>query len=786
MDDRTRKAVCRIDVGQSRGTGTLVAPDLVLTALHVVADRHADPPVPYEGTIALTFPDFAGEADIVEGARDAAADWVLLRLRQEAPEEVRPVPLGRLKGSPVPWTTFGFPDANPRDGMAQKGTVRMSDGRLEGQWALQLFSEEAAAGRGAPVRGLSGAPVIVDGRLVGVLRFALMKEGETVAGTLYACPAALPARAREELPRPETVEPWSRRLDRLARWVAAALVVGGAGFGAWWEWVRPEPAKVLAIKPFHDDTLGIATGLYRHLSRIDPAHLRPEIPSDHAPDDARFVLAGAVDRRTGTLLTEIQFGGQPSPLPEFDLAATNPWTVEDSLALAVLQALGVPAEEAARATARPSEGSREVYGLIRRGQRLMDGVGGSDGDGIPRDTLARARSQSATSLFRQVVERQPDLVEGWSSLSNAYSILYFWSDTLPEVRDVWADSAHIALERAQALDSTGVGVLQARGVYRYRVERDYAGAVLDLTRALQDRPGDSGLNFVMGLVQRRVRRWSEAVRYLQAASDGDRGAWDKAFVAAETFVLLNRFQEADRYFQRAQSALATAASPDTARMVRTLVVRGIAHVLRTAETDSLRAAVDRALAFGDTAVVLRSLIQPEHRFALRLLDPSLQERFLEMPEDAAGGDPIFYHLTLADAHHHQGETEGARAHADRALSYLDDWGDSHGDSTIAGYHMDRALALAFLGRSVEAVSQAAGALERVRKEMYVGSGSMARAVNWWWATEVHLLVGDTVRAGQLAREQLATPGHLLTGDWIRADRAYAPLRSTVGRVGDRR
>jgi len=70
----------------------------------------------------------------------------------------------------------------------QAGTVEDTSADLEGSPAFQLYSKQAAAGDGAPVKGLSGAPVIIDDAVVGVLRFALMKEGRTVAGTVYACP----------------------------------------------------------------------------------------------------------------------------------------------------------------------------------------------------------------------------------------------------------------------------------------------------------------------------------------------------------------------------------------------------------------------------------------------------------------------------------------------------------------------------------------------------------------------------------------------------------------------
>lgn len=195
MEPRIRNAIARIDIvqdGQSlgRGTGFLVAPELVLTALHVVADRSQDPPAPYPGEIVLQFPNHSPtRAALQEGLWNRQADWALLRC--ESPPEAPPLPLAEPRRAGEEWQTYGFPDANPRDGMVQAGIIENHLGELEGVPALQLYSRQAAAGNGAPVKGLSGSPVIVENAVVGLLRFALMKEKLTVAGTLYACPISL-------------------------------------------------------------------------------------------------------------------------------------------------------------------------------------------------------------------------------------------------------------------------------------------------------------------------------------------------------------------------------------------------------------------------------------------------------------------------------------------------------------------------------------------------------------------------------------------------------------------
>ena len=210
MDPIVRNAIARIDIVQggrsgSRGTGFLVAPDLVLTASHVVADRGAAMLTLYPGTIALTFPTHSTEAAVVEGRVDPRADWILLRCAVPPPG-VRPIPLADSVEDGAAWETYGFPDANPRDGLAQVGTVTHASGTFEGVSAYQLFSDQASSGSGAPVKGASGGPVIVGGAIVGLLRASLMKEGQNVAGTLYGCPIELVLdRCADLLPIPDPV-----------------------------------------------------------------------------------------------------------------------------------------------------------------------------------------------------------------------------------------------------------------------------------------------------------------------------------------------------------------------------------------------------------------------------------------------------------------------------------------------------------------------------------------------------------------------------------------------------
>ena len=199
--DEFRDAIAKITIeGENgRGTGFLVAPDMVATALHVIADRKTEPPTFFPGAIHLEFRGHKTDAEVIPDKWNQDADCVLLRCLDPAPLAAYPtIPLRELDHSDDLFKTRGYPDAQPIDGMTWAGKVRDYAAQLTNFYAtrrcayepvLQLFCEEAGAGTGAPPKGLSGAPIVVGTAAVGLMRFALMQDGRAVAATLYGCSA---------------------------------------------------------------------------------------------------------------------------------------------------------------------------------------------------------------------------------------------------------------------------------------------------------------------------------------------------------------------------------------------------------------------------------------------------------------------------------------------------------------------------------------------------------------------------------------------------------------------
>ncbi|CAL8479376.1 trypsin-like serine protease [Caballeronia sp. S22] len=196
-----RLIVSRQDGTEARGTAFLVSDRLILTAFHVIGNRGET----LKGGKPVLFPKasfelshYAQEATLVEECYDAVDDWAMLSLTSPIPG-IRPIPMGELQsdeindGGRIFFKTWGFPRAGKIAGhhIMLEGRIQDACARFQDSLAFQLYSENAAADKGAALNGLSGAPCIVDGAAVGIIRANLVStvnESGVLFGVIYACP----------------------------------------------------------------------------------------------------------------------------------------------------------------------------------------------------------------------------------------------------------------------------------------------------------------------------------------------------------------------------------------------------------------------------------------------------------------------------------------------------------------------------------------------------------------------------------------------------------------------
>jgi hypothetical protein len=231
VQPKIRQAIARVVASRRAnealaGTAFLVSDRHLLTAFHVVGDRFEiqpnGEPVLY-ADLSISFAD-GGPKDLVGsvavGCFDPQSDWALIELKS-AVAGMRPIPLGtiaesemeglRQRGHQLNFESWGFPSIAriSGSGIAIDGRVQDRNARYQDAAAYQLYSDNAAASVGDPLSGLSGAPCMVDGAAVGIIRSNLIASRDTretariTAGVLYACPlstATLQERCSAYLP----------------------------------------------------------------------------------------------------------------------------------------------------------------------------------------------------------------------------------------------------------------------------------------------------------------------------------------------------------------------------------------------------------------------------------------------------------------------------------------------------------------------------------------------------------------------------------------------------------
>jgi hypothetical protein len=205
-----KRATCRVQAGQSRGTGALIAPGFVGTAHHVVRSVAVGKPV------KLFFDDanlqVTGEVYAVDEGNDVAVIAVAGEVAGVEPLGCDASALAVHQG----WSSYGFPTSaaevdeelrEARAGVWLSGDVQDPSARhVRGGAAVMLYSREAAAGAGAALKGQSGAAAVnerfeVIGHLKNVLPNGDAVQPRAEMGLLYAAGvehalALLPAEAR--------------------------------------------------------------------------------------------------------------------------------------------------------------------------------------------------------------------------------------------------------------------------------------------------------------------------------------------------------------------------------------------------------------------------------------------------------------------------------------------------------------------------------------------------------------------------------------------------------------
>jgi tetratricopeptide (TPR) repeat protein len=359
----------------------------------------------------------------------------------------------------------------------------------------------------------------------------------------------------------------------------------------------------------------------------------------------------------------------------------------------------------------------------------------------------------------------PNFALAWAYLSCAQSGSYWLGqDSSPAQLAAAKDAADRALALHPNLPETHL----ALGYYRYYGQRDYAGALAEFQQAERGLPNSIDVIEAIGLIQRRLGRWEEAIVAWRRIIELDPRDIDAYKTLAVTYSALRRLPE----------ALATAD--------RALVLEPT-----NAETLGLKASVFWAT--GDLQAVEPLLANPGTEplipggatMSVRGTQALFQRRYaaaIEIFSSAVAaktkrGEPSYDEkLFLALSQQRAGDVAGARAtYQEAAQNIQRELEKVAPDSYQAALtHAGLGLAYAGLGEAASAIAegQKAMAIHPTSKDPFGGPEEEDRMAR------IYALLGDADHAIPILKRLLQIPyGDAITPALLQLDPMFDPLRN---------
>jgi serine/threonine-protein kinase len=562
------------------------------------------------------------------------------------------------------------------------------------------------------------------------------------------------------------------------------LVLGGSGVAVWRSGAasartssRDARARRIAVLPFEnlgdsadayfaagmtDAVRGKLTGLsnmeviarassvqYRGTSK-SPAEIAREL-------GARYLLTGTVRwaKASGTSrvqvspeLVEISADGAAASRWQqpFDAEMADVFHVQGEIAGKVAEAMRVAISGAdhERLSELPTS-NPAAYDAFLKAEAIVVAAGG-DPAGLRR----------AISEYQRAVTLDTAFSDAWAQLSNATSLLYTNAQPTSEL----ARQARTTADRALQLSPTGARGHRALGNYFRLVEIDGQRALAEMEKARAAAPADADVIAGVGSVLMATGRFEDAVRELRAAQRLDPRSPAPGRSLSRALFWLHRYDEAREVTDHVLALSPSTAASIEARAMVELGAGNLDEARRVTQAASAAANADAVAAyfarFWDVGWAL---------------DEAGQQRALSLGADAFDNDRANMAIVRAQLYGWRGDSARVRVWADTAeREFAAQVRDTPDDAQRRAFH---GLALAYLGRHVEAIAEGERGLELLPVERDAFGGPYQMHL----LARIYLLVGEREKALDLIERLLKIP-YFLSPGWLRIDPTFAPLKGT--------
>lgn len=559
---------------------------------------------------------------------------------------------------------------------------------------------------------------------------------------------------------------------------AAFLAAGLLGYTVWRGRTGPAnrqsesaggsavPSQSIAVLPFQnlsDDkanayfTDGIQDEILTRLSKIAALKVISRTSTSHLasspqnlPQIARQlgvanVLEGSVQKVANAVHINVQLIRAASDehlwAESYDRKLNDVFGVEAEVATAIAEQLNakLSGAEQKAVTQKPTQNAAAYDAYLRA---------------VSIDTTRTddaAIDEEASSLTT-AVRLDPKFALAWARLAGVRSRLYFNGTDL---KTNSAAAVKAAADQAMALQPELGESHIAQGLYRYRVLRDFQGALQSYGEALKRLPNDAYVLEQMALVERRLGQWAIAEDHYRRAVDLDPKNVDYLTQLATYFADLRKFAEAESVWNQ---------------------------ILQVSPGDEV-AFASKALLYQqqgrlDASGQELARIKPDSRDTLTTLAKSLQLEYERRYDDAIAavqGAPSDFKddaraiITLGWLQLWAGHKQDAPATFERAISVI----KPNPGSVVA---VDSRILRSFLAWAYTGLGEKEKALQEARASVTeYKDDALQKPPTEMWLACIQGYFGDADSAIAALPHLLEVPGGITRGQ-LRIDPIWDPLR----------
>jgi TolB-like protein/class 3 adenylate cyclase/Flp pilus assembly protein TadD len=478
----------------------------------------------------------------------------------------------------------------------------------------------------------------------------------------------------------------------------------------------PIPEKSVAVLPFDnlsDDKSnayfaeGIQDEILTRLSKIAALKVISRSSTQKyksAPDNLRdvgkqlgvaHILEGSVQKIANAVHVNVQLIRAATDehlwAESYDRKLDDVFAVEGEVASTIANQLNtkLSGTEQKAVTEKPTQNTAAYDAYLR-------------GLAIEHNQYSYESFQQAARDYVEAVQLDPNFAFAWARLSVIRSFLYF---NAVDPNTNTAGAVKEAADRAIALAPEAGESWIAQGAYRYRVLRDFDGAVSAYKQAQVRSPNNAYLLQNLAFVQRRIGLWQEAETTFKKALELDpRDFTLLGSLGGEFYIYLRRFDDARAAIDRALEI-----SPDSAsaRASKAGVFQSEGRLDEAAQ-ELARIPADATDDFVVSARIGQAIYERHFDTAISVIERKLQSLPAGQPMDSINKLAL---VQLGFCQQWTGRDEDARRSFSRAIEAIKPNPDAPVPPDANGTPNTLALAYAGLGEKEKALEQAQRAVK---------------------------------------------------------------------------